>query len=184
MDAVKRQRRHFNECFRTVEVRHDAVNLGFSVVGKIRPPRRSAIIFIQDQFRSEGGSKSIGHPVASGVHEIGWFSGCAVQVNAHGLRENVRNRVVFWTWTVVDPVDQYTVIIPISIHRVCAVIANPNGVVFGFYYLHIFHGERSSARVSGQVRLCFARVISEYNHQTFVLSTRHNLLLNAGKRCP
>ena len=167
-----------------MKVLDDLVNLGLAVVREIRPPRTPSIIFFKDELRGKSSSESIRHPIAAGVHQVGWFGSRRVHVEPHVVSEHVGNHIVIGPWTVVHPIDQDPVVVPAAVHRIGAVVTDPNAVVFGGDDIDIFQVERSSTRGAGQVVLDFVDVIGEDDHGAFLFRCGDDLLLNAGKRRP
>ena len=184
VDAIVGQHRHFDVGVHAVKVLDDLVNLCLAVVREICPPGATAVVFFQDELGGKGSSESIRHPIAAGVHQVGWFGSCGVHVDPHVVSQHIGNHVVIGPRTVVHPIDQDPVVVPAAVDGVGAIVTDPDAVVFGGDDIDIFQVERSSARGAGQVVLDFVDVIGEDDHGAFLFRCGDDLFLYAGKRCP
>ena len=104
VNSIVRQVGHGDEGLNAMEIGDDLIDFGGSMIWVVCPPRAAAVVFLQDQFRSESCAKSIGHPVAAGVHQVIWHPCGAVDLNPHGFSQNVWNGIVLWPGSVVQPV--------------------------------------------------------------------------------
>ena len=129
----------------------DLVDVVFGVVWKRGPPRLVAVVLVEDEFGGEGGAVAVRHPVAARVHQVARRFNGAVQGQAHVVGQRIRDGVVVGTRAVVQPVDQHAPVVPLGVHRVGAVIPNPNAVGGHVHHFDAVHGQRSTAGSSCEV---------------------------------
>ena len=149
VDAIVRQYGHFDVMVYPVEIRHQLVDFLLGVVRKVCPPRGTTAVLLHNQLGCKGGSKSVGHPVSTGVHQVERRGGCTVNGDAHEVPQDVGDRIVQRSGPVVQPVHEHPVIVPVAVNRGSAVIPDPNRIVLGFYHRNVFQWNRSAASRAG-----------------------------------